>query len=89
MLTVIFSLGKFFYKPERSCNDNILLKFYGCIKHAAIKSWRRTSAASEKPVYWLHNAYDKYEPSFVNDVGKVLKVHFQFQNILIKLKKNK
>uniref|UniRef100_A0A1A9ZCD6 Major facilitator superfamily (MFS) profile domain-containing protein n=1 Tax=Glossina pallidipes TaxID=7398 RepID=A0A1A9ZCD6_GLOPL len=70
---IIFSFGKFFYKSEKLAEENILLKFYGCVKHALAKKWCKKSLA-KRPNYWLHYALDKYDDSFVNEVAKVLKL---------------
>lgn len=70
---VMFSLGRLYYRPEKLAEESILIKFYGCIKHALGKKWRR-KADEKKPAYWLHYAVGRYEESFVSDVAKVLKV---------------
>ncbi|XP_036331391.1 solute carrier family 15 member 2 [Rhagoletis pomonella] len=70
---VIFAIGRFFYKSEKLSEENILIKFYGCIKHALVVKWSRTRK-DEQPAYWLHNAVGKYDEAFVNDVCKVLKI---------------
>ncbi|XP_037812068.1 solute carrier family 15 member 2 [Lucilia sericata] len=68
-----FCIGKLYYKEEKLSAENILLKFYGCIKHALARKWSK-NADVVKRSYWLHYAVGKYEDSFVNDVAKVLKL---------------
>ncbi|XP_053969520.1 peptide transporter family 1 [Anastrepha ludens] len=70
---LIFTIGKFYYKPEKLSEENILLKLYGCIKHALVVKWSKIGR-DERPAYWLHNAVGQYDEAFVNDVGKVLKI---------------
>ncbi|XP_037949776.1 solute carrier family 15 member 1 [Teleopsis dalmanni] len=69
----IFMIGKFFYKPEKLSEENILIKFYGCIKYAIIKKCTR-SKKEPRPSYWLNNAIGRYDKNFVDDVAKVLKI---------------
>lgn len=70
---VFFTIGKMFYKPEKLFEENILVKFYGCIKHALINKWREGCV---RRTYWLQHAIGRYEETFVEDVSKVLKVCF-------------
>ncbi|XP_067615018.1 solute carrier family 15 member 2 isoform X2 [Eurosta solidaginis] len=70
---LIFSLGKFYYKTERLVEENILVKFYGCVKYALVAKWSQ-NIKDEPPAYWLQNAVGKYDEAFVNDVAKVLKI---------------
>uniref|UniRef100_W8AHL5 Peptide transporter family 1 n=2 Tax=Ceratitis capitata TaxID=7213 RepID=W8AHL5_CERCA len=72
---LIFAIGKFFYKPEKLSEENILIKLYGCIKHALVVKWNSTNTGEQRrSVYWLHYAVGKYDEAFVNDVSKVLKI---------------
>ncbi|XP_061393632.1 peptide transporter family 1 [Musca vetustissima] len=73
MAWITFSLGRLYYKSEKLAEESILIKFYGCIKHALRKRWNR-KADDKKPSYWLHYAVGRYEESFVSDVAKVLKL---------------
>lgn len=68
-----FNIGKLYYKEEKLSEENILLKFYGCIKHALAKKLAKNTG-TQKRSYWLHYAVGKYDETFVNDVAKVLKV---------------
>ncbi|XP_065354872.1 solute carrier family 15 member 2 [Calliphora vicina] len=68
-----FNIGKLYYKEEKLNEENILLKFYGCIKHALARKWSKNSAITKRS-YWLHYAVGKYDETFVNDVAKVLKL---------------
>ncbi|XP_046803932.1 solute carrier family 15 member 1 [Lucilia cuprina] len=68
-----FCIGKLYYKEEKLSEENILLKFYGCIKHALARKWSKNAGVTKRS-YWLHYAVGKYEDSFVNDVAKVLKL---------------
>ncbi|XP_064554796.1 solute carrier family 15 member 1 [Drosophila montana] len=70
---VIFLMGKCFYKPEKVSGDNILFKFWGCIKAALLEKWRRRKSA-KRCNYWLHNAVGPYDAYFVTDVSKVLRI---------------
>ncbi|XP_030374437.1 peptide transporter family 1 [Scaptodrosophila lebanonensis] len=70
---VIFLIGKFFYKPEKVSDDNVLFKFYGCIRTALLEKWRRRKS-EKRCSYWLHNAIGPYDEEFVNDVSKVLRI---------------
>lgn len=77
--SVIFFIGKCFYKSEKLAADNILFKFCGCIKTALVKKWRRRKAP-KRPSYWLHNAVGAYDEGFVNDVSRVLRVRKDYLN---------
>ncbi|EDW85181.1 uncharacterized protein Dwil_GK12750 [Drosophila willistoni] len=70
---VTFLIGKCFYKPEKISNDNILFKFFGCIKTALVEKWRRRNSV-KRSNYWLKNAIGPYDHRFVHDVSKVLRL---------------
>lgn len=88
LILVTFSLGKFFFKNEELIEDNVLLKFYGCIKFALWKRWtskhtspqlESVSGGTEKQhsniaYTWLEYAIGPYDRQFVDKVGQVLKV---------------
>ncbi|KAH8288428.1 hypothetical protein KR054_002639, partial [Drosophila jambulina] len=73
MAWLIFLVGKCFYKAEKLAADNILFKFFGCIKTGLVEKWRRRKSP-KRSSYWLHNAVGPYEESFVNDVSRVLRI---------------
>lgn len=72
---MIFSIGRTFYKPEKLSHENILVKFYGCVKYALIKKFKKSDKPVEKKPYWLLYSVGRYEEEFVEDVSKVLKVN--------------
>ncbi|XP_013115456.2 solute carrier family 15 member 2 [Stomoxys calcitrans] len=73
MAWLTFTIGKLFYKEEKIAEENILVKFYGCVKHALSKKWNRASN-DKKPAHWLHYAIGRYDEAFVNDVTKIFKL---------------
>ncbi|XP_075146512.1 peptide transporter family 1 isoform X2 [Haematobia irritans] len=75
MAWFIFAIGKLFYRSEKLAEENILIKFYGCVKHALSQKWNKKSN-DNKPSqsYWLHYAIGRYDESFVNDVAKIFKL---------------
>ncbi|XP_055855555.1 solute carrier family 15 member 1 isoform X2 [Episyrphus balteatus] len=68
---IFFTIGKIYYKPEKLSDENILVKFYGCIKVALVKKWK---TGSSPKAHWLHHAIGRYDESFVYDVSKVIKI---------------
>lgn len=68
---IFFTIGKYYYKPEKLSDENILVKFYGCIKLALVNKWKKDSVPKS---HWLHHAIGRYDEAFVHDVSRVLSI---------------
>lgn len=68
---VVFLIGKIYYKDERISDENVILKFFGCVKHALLS---RFKGFSERKESWIDYAEGKYSHEFIDDVHTVLKI---------------
>ncbi|CAO1383612.1 unnamed protein product [Diamesa hyperborea] len=65
-----FLIGLFFYKKETPNRENVLLKVFGCVSHAAHQKIKGNS----RGIPWIRGAIGKYSEPFVNDVSIFLKL---------------
>lgn len=71
--TVVFLIGKIYYKDERISDENVILKFFGCIKHALVTKMK-SSSSEERKEHWIEYAEGRYSLEFIDDVHTVIKI---------------
>ncbi|KAL5290817.1 SLC15A1.2 family protein [Megaselia abdita] len=71
MSWIVFLIGKIYYKDERISDENVILKFFGCIKHALSTKMK---SCGESKDHWIEYAEGKYSHDFIDDVHTVLKI---------------
>lgn len=71
VLLVVFLIGKIYYKDERISDENVILKFFGCIKYALVSKFRSTEERKES---WIEYAEGRYSDEFISDVHTVIKI---------------
>uniref|UniRef100_T1GAZ4 Uncharacterized protein n=1 Tax=Megaselia scalaris TaxID=36166 RepID=T1GAZ4_MEGSC len=73
MSWIVFLIGKIYYKDERISDENVILKFFGCIKHALVTKMK-SSSSEERKEHWIEYAEGRYSLEFIDDVHTVIKI---------------
>lgn len=71
LFLVVFLIGKIYYKDERISDENVVVKFFGCIKHALVS---RFKSSGRRKDHWIDYAEGKYSQDFIDEVHTVLKI---------------
>lgn len=67
----MFLIGKIYYKDEKISDENVVVKFFGCIKHALVS---RIKSSGGRKDHWIDYAEGKYSEEFIDEVHSVLKI---------------